>query len=359
MGWPLDPDAADQLTRSHGVDARLTASVNGSGFVVPLELASGSVKIDGRSAVRRTLDCEVVADLTDAAMDPFGVEVRAEYAIVHETTRRKWWVPVGTFVLIDAAEGDALGTVRITGQDRWVRINRARFEQPVTTSGDTVAAIVNLIQSADASIPVDIRRAPAGGTHQPALWDRDRSEAIVKLAASIGCQVYMDPMGTAVVRMRPTLGGPTTWRVGYDNARVSGRRGVSSEYTYNAVAVKSQPQGQAPLYAAARVQSGRLAYGGPFKRRARFYSTSLVNTQAGLQAMADGLLPTVQGVARTVDLTTLPNPALDADDVVPVEVAPGLWERHMVDGYTLPLGLGDGTVPLATRSDTEVDDGGE
>ena len=61
------------------------------------------------------------------------------------------------------------------------------------------------------------------------------------------------------------------------------------------------------------------------------------------------------GVARTLELTSAPDPSLDYGDVLSVEVAAGLWQRHMVQGMTLPLGLG--TTPITTRTDAEDDDG--
>lgn len=353
----LDDTARSLLTRSHGVDARLTASVNGSAFVVPLTLEpGGTVKVDGNSTTRRTLDCTVIADLDTAAVDPYSVQLRAEYAVIDESSRRTWWEPVGTFVLTDAVEAGG-GRVKLTGVDRWQRIIDARFERPTTTSGDTVAAIVDLIHGADESIPVDTSRARAG-SHPPALWDRDRSEAITKLARSSGNEVFMDPLGVAVVQRVRSLGDPSVWSIGItEGARVSATRGVSRAAVYNAWSVKAEPQGAPPLYAVARVEGGPLRYGGPFGKRPRFYSTGLVDTQEQLQAMADSLRDRGQGVARTLDMVVLPNPELDAGHVVMAEAAPQVWQRHIVAGFTLPLGLD--TVPLLTRTDAgEVDDGG-
>lgn len=351
MSWPLEPQAAVLLNRSHGVTARVLASINGSAFVEPVQLASGSIAVDLSSPVRRSLSCEIVADVDDPSVDAFAAELRVEYGIVDDATARTWWVPVGTFVVSEAVEAGA-GVVSVTAPDRWQRIIEARFEQPRTTSGDTVQAIVDLLTEADARIVVDTSRAPTG-THGTSLWERDRDEAITKLAQSIGAVVYFDPMGVAVIARAPALGDAPAWEIGGGDTgvKVSSRRGVSRARTYNAAAVIGEPQGKPPVYAVRRVTSGPLRWGGPFGKRPRFLKSSLIATQAQADGAAAALLARVQGVARTLELESLPNPALDAGDVLAAEIEPGVWQRHIAESFTLPLGLG--VMPIATRSDAD------
>lgn len=351
----LPPQALVALTRSHGVDARLLGSVNGSSFVIPMRLEpGGSVKIDRSSPVRRTLDCQVVAPLSSPTVDPYTAEVRAEYAVIDETTRQTWWVPVGTFVVTDAVDaGD--DRIKLTGADRWQRIIDARFEQPVTTSGNTVDAIVQLLSDADGRIVVDTSEAPTG-THGASLWDRDRDKAVLQLARSVGADVFFDAEGVARIRRVAGLGDAVAWHIGMGagGARISATRGTTRSRTYSAAVVDAEPQGAPPLHAVAYVATGKAQHGGSFGKRPRFYRTTLVQTQAQAQAMADGMRDRIAGVARTLSLDSLPNPTLDGGDVLAVEVDTEVWQRHMLQAMTLPLGLG--TTPIDTRSDENDDE---
>lgn len=359
MGWPMNERAAALIGRSRGVDARLLASVNGSSFVLPVPLQSGgTVSVDGKSAARRSLSCEVQTVITDPAVDPINAEVRAEYGIVDPASGATFWTPVGTFVVTDAVEAGP-GLVSLKATDRWQRVVEARFERPRTTSGNTVAAITALLQEADGRITVEADPALVG-THRASLWDRDRDKAILELAKSIGAVVYFDAMGVAQIRRQPSASDPVYWQIsaGQGGAKSASRRGASRSRTYNAVVVIGEPGGNAPpVYGVARDTdpASRTRYGGPMGKRPRYYRTSLITTEAQANAAAAGLLARYLGVARTLEVDAAPHPGLEAGDVVLAEVARGTWERHISEAFTLPLGLG--TITLATRSNLGEDDG--
>lgn len=359
MAYPLPPQAAALLGRSHGVTARILGSVGGSAFVIPVPLVSGDVKVDGGSPVRRELSCQLRAGLGDPVVDPFSAELRAEYGLVESSSGDVWWVPVGTFV-IESTKEVGPGVVSVKGYDRWRRVANARLTRPVATSGSTAAAIKALLEDADSRITVDVSAAPPG-THQSSLWERDRSDAVLQLARSIGADVFFNPMGVAVVRRAASISDPSVWQVGTGTGgtKVSSARGVSTERTYNGVVVIGEPSGQPPVYGFAydSAPSSRTRWGGPYGKRPRFYRSSLISTQAQATAAAQGLLARALGVARTLDMEALPNPALDAGDVITVEVTAGAWQRHQAQTFTLPLGLG--TTPITTRSTVEGDDDGE
>lgn len=360
MGWPLAPRAATLLGRSHGVTARVTASVNGSDFVLPVALTpGGTVGVDGKSPARRTLGCTLQAAITDPEVDPTSAELRVEYGMQDPASGTIYWTPVGTFVITDAEEA-GLGLVTIKGVDRWQRVVDARFEQPRTTSGNTVTAITNLLTEADSRITVVVD-VGLSGTHLTSLWDVDRGEAITKLARSIGAIVYFRPDGVARIARVPSLGDTSYWQIGRGpgGAKSSSRRGVTRSKTYNAFAVTGQPGGDLPpVYAVARDNdpASKTRYGGPFGKRPRRYTTSLITTQLQAQAAADAGLAQWLGVARTLSVAAPPNPGLDAGDVITAEVAPDEWQRHITESFTLPLGLG--TVGIATRSNVVEDDDG-
>lgn len=351
--WPLDPAALELLGRAHGVQARLWASVNGSGFTVPVPLlAGGSVAVDTASPVRRTLDCKVALPVGHPAVDPLSAELRAEVAVVNPSNGQTWWTPVGTFVVTSALE-ERPGVLAVKGADRYQRVLDARFERPVSTAGSILGSLVTLLEQAHYRITVDTTAAPVTRNAASTLWERDRDEAVRSLATALGAEVVFDPLGVARVRPVPTVSGAIAWRVGRGRygVKIGAQRGASRERTYNAIAVTGEPENLPPVYAIAHVTTGPLRWGGPFGKRPRFYRSTLIETAAQAQAVADSLIARVQGVARTLELDALPNPALDGGDVLQVEVAPGLWQRHLASSFTVPLGLG--SMPIATRTDAD------
>lgn len=356
--YPIPSKVLALLGRDHGVDARLLASVNGSAFVLPLQVVSGSITVDAKSPARRSLSCTVVSSVDEAAVSPLGAEVRAEYGIVDPTSGEVHWVPVGTFVISDAKENTP-GIVELTGTDRWTRVVDARFERAVTTSGNTRAAIASLLAGADDRITVDISEAPANFTHRPTIWDRDRDKAIVQLAASIGCVVWFTPMGVAKVAPVPSLGSPPVWTIagGEGGAKITSSRGVSRSATYNAVAVTGEPGGNAAaVFAVARDSAiaSRTRWGGPFGKRTRFMSSTLISTVAQAYAVAVSMLARVSAVARTVTVETVQHPGLDAYDIVAAQIGDG-FQRLRVGAFSLTLGLG--TMTITALSDTDETEG--
>lgn len=362
MGWPMPGRSASIIPRSHGVYALLRGSVNGSPFTVELPLAGSgsSVAVDLKSNTRRKLKASVRAAIESPTVSPISGEVRAYYVLVDDPTGEQFEVPVGTFVLTDAKESSA-GVVELTGEDRWRRVLDARFPRPVTTSGNTVAAITSLLQGADARIAVEV--APgvnAAATHRTSVWDRDRDKAINQLAQSIGATVYFDPMGIAYIAPLPSLSQDPYWQIlaGPGGARLRRSRGLSRSKTYNAAAVIGDPgNGAAPVYGFASDDDPLSAtrYGGPFGRRPRFYKSSLVTTQAQADTTAASLLASVRGIARTQTVEALAHPGLDAGDVIQVE--DNGFRRFLVGGFTLPLGLGQITIDAVTDAATDDDEG--
>jgi hypothetical protein len=78
----------------------------------------------------------------------------------------------------------------------------------------------------------------------------------------------------------------------------------------------------------------------------------LLNTTAKCNKAARGRLNNSLGLQSSLDLTTVPNPALDAGDCIEVEYPNGLHERHIIDSLSIPLDPG-GQFTVKTRSTTE------
>lgn len=341
------------LGRSHTVTARILASINGSPFTVPVPYVAGSgkVRVTGGTGVARSMTCTVACQPDDVRVDPFATEWRADYGIV-QPNGDTLWVPVATLALRDVQQNGE-GTVQVSAADRWLRVQRARFERTRVTSGSTLAALTAMLTDADARITVDTTRATSSATHRTSVWDRDRDKAVQALARSIGHEVRFDPLGVAVIAPAPTADDPVFWTVERNRGgtKVSSRRGVTSERTYNAVAVVGQTPGGDPVYAVVRdnTPGSRTLWGGPAGKITRFLKSDLISTSGQATAAGQALLAKARAVPRTLTVEALPHPGLDSGHVLDVEVAPRVWERHLVDEFDLPLGAA-GPVSIATRS---------
>ncbi len=358
--YPITREAIDILTRAHGVTARLVASVNGSSFSYPVQLEDGSVGVSSKQPIRRKLSATIKASLDDPEADVFRTEMRAEYGLYTNPDVIEW-IPVGTFVVTDAKKS-GLGKIDITAEDRWKRIINARFVQPEITSGSSIAAITRLITEADDRISV-IDTTGDTTTHKSALWERDRDKAITTLAQSMGAIVYFDPDGNAVIAYEPDmLNDPVAWSVGggEGGALIDAIPGTTQGNTYNAVVVEGEaPDGSTSVRAMASITAvdSPILYGGPFASRPRYYRSALIRTQAQAQSTANSFLRKVSGVSRILDLSTFPNPALEGGDILLAEVEEGKWERHIVDSFTVPLGLGGFEISTRTSYDPEATGG--
>lgn len=348
--YDIGQAAVNILTQPHRVSGRLLASVNRSAFSYPVQLESGEVAVSSTDPIRRKLSATIIANINDPECDVFRTEMRAEYGI--------WlyngdvvWVPVGTFVVTDANEAGR-GRVEIKGEDRWRRVLNARFLRPVTTSGKHIDAIATLMMGADPRITVQ-QLVTSTSTHRTMLWERDRDKAILELAKAVGLDVGFDPTGQGQIRQQPSIGDPIAWTIGRGDgaALIDSKQKRSQGNTYNAVVAEGEgSDGSPPVRAMASITdpNSPIVFGGGFAQRPRYYRSALMTTMAQCQQAADSLLKKVSGVPKMLDLDSFVHPGLETGDVILAEVAPGQWERHLVDGFTIPLG--PGSFSLTTRT---------
>lgn len=359
--YDIGPEALRLITRAHGVTGRLLASVNGSAFSYPVVMESASVSVNGNQAVRRKLDAVIKAQIDSPECDVFRTEIRAEYGVIL-ADQRVIWIPVGVFVVTDAQEQGG-GKISIKGEDRWRRVVNARFLYPEITSGSITAAIINFMQDADQRITC-VDKTGSTANHNRALWERDRAQAVLDLTKSLGAKTVFLADGTAAIVSAPDPAkGKPAWIVGEGEggALIESRRGTSQGNTYNAVVAEGErPDGNIAVRAIATIDNEKspILFGGPFASRPRYYRSALITTQGQAQSTANAMLLRVSGISRTLELDSFVHPGLDADDIIEVEVDTGVWEKHVVDSFTIQLGPGGTTIQTRTPF-SEADEEGD
>lgn len=164
------------------------------------------------------------------------------------------------------------------------------------------------------------------------------------LATAIGYEVFFDARGICTFQPipDPTLGDPQ-WEVD-DQANptvVAVSRTLSDESTYNYVVAQGESTGTvAPVSAVAQDldPTSPTFVNGPYGTVSTYFTSGEITTQAQAQAAADAILRNVKGVSESVDLSMVPNPALEPGDVMAVNVGnTKVSGQYLINQVTTPL----------------------
>jgi hypothetical protein len=131
---------------------------------------------------------------------------------------------------------------------------------------------------------------------------------------------------------------------------------VSNESVYNAVvALGGSSNSDIPPVSAVAIDDNPASptrWGGPLGKKPKILEQDeLLGTVELCQAKADLLLQYYVAESRTLDMTALPNPALEPGDVVAISMLDGTVENHLLVSTSIPLGIGTWTADtLSTRA---------
>lgn len=362
--YPVSQAFLDTITASHRIAVRATAYLGGA--VVPggedLLVAEGSVRVDGKSKVRRQAEGlrfvtrDGKTSTLRAVLEPPGTELQIWRGVTHPSGTDEL-APLGRFRVGEVSDSLAVpGTVVVTGADRSSQVAADRFLAP--RAGDTTktipAQIAALIQESVPGVTVTDHSGSAQMVAAGVVWERERWDAIEELANSIGCVVFADPEGSFVIEPQTDPAAPADWTVltGEGGVLLDGDRRTTLDGVYNVVVATSSPtDGTAPSYGYAEDTNAAspTRVSGPMGRVPRFYSSPLLATDAQALSAAQSILARAIGRRGSLDVTSLVNPALDAGDRIDVVLPDGSTRRHVVDSFAVPLSP-TGSMTLATRT---------
>lgn len=366
--YPVSDLFLSALRSSHSAVVRLDAYRGGVLLASDLPISAGSVTVDASSKVRRQLTATIAdpslapaAGDPDAMLAPYGTELRAYRGIRHLTGAVEW-VPLGRF-RVESARADVQASgVEVTAADRSALVAGARFLAPTpsVTTNTVPAEIARLIRGAAPDAAVTDETGYTGGV-AALTWERERWDAVESLATGIGAEVFFDPDGVARIRPVPSIDSPLAWTVdaGEGGVMVAAEQRTSRERTFNGVVVTGERTDGTPPVAATVTDDDPASptywYGG-FGQVPHFYSSPQITTTGQATTTAVALLGRTRGLVRQLTLASIPNPALDALDVIGVVFPDGSTERHLVDKLTVPLDPGE-AMPIETRSPEPVTEG--
>jgi Domain of unknown function (DUF5047) len=185
-----------------------------------------------------------------------------------------------------------------------------------------------------------------------AYFSESRSETVMELARAGASEAYFDADGNFVYDLVPGTADPV-WDVdaGETGVLVAAAEALARTGVYNGVLVEGQATADAPPVTALVTDDDPVSptrWGGPFGKVARIDTSTAVQTTGQAQTVAQAILDSQLGLARSLTLTEAPHPGLEAGDVIRVTFPDGRVELHVVD--TVRLDLGTGPQELSTRS---------
>ncbi|MBA0054301.1 DUF5047 domain-containing protein [Streptomyces sp. AJS327] len=367
----VTPEFLPALATDHGMVSQVDVIYDGATVAEDIPFIDGSVTVDGSSDTRRALTLTVPdpSVFPDSETDPYAVYGQQLYAqrgvqFINGDTE---WVPLGFFV-ITSVEGDVHTgplTVQAAGLESLVKA--APFEAATSTGAALSPAAFIRAQLEEVIPTVSFVDQSTNGTIGLAFttWDADASrwDALMDVARSIGCDLFVNATGTFVLRDLPDINAPgaaTVWDVdaGEGGVLVAAEKSLTSEDVFNRVVVRGENTAEdvPPVFATATITDAKdpLRYSGPFGRRVKSYSSNLVVTTDQAQGTANALLRSYRAPNKTVKLSTVPNPALDSGDRIRVTYGNGMDpELYLVKSFEIPLDNDSGEFHIETLSGKE------
>ena len=349
------------LRHSHTVVVRATIYRPGNPTGVDARVTGGSLRADRDARVRRQGTLSVAFDLAGAADFvrelPFGGYAKAERGVMYGDGTTEY-VPVG-YLRVDAVTWESeKGEATLTLVDRMAQVQDEAFTTPWSPVGlKPTQAVEQAIRDVFGdTIGYHLETDPAQETALvDAIYDEDRAAAVGALASSIGAEAFFDARGDFVLAPAPDLEElEPAWTIdaGEEGALEIVSESLDRTSVRNGVAVRGQAGGDLPpIFALATDDDPEspTRWGGPFGKVALISNLTSVVTQEQADATAASLLRLRLGLARTLTLGALPNPALEPGDAVRIVFADGREEEQLVNAVEIPLDV-EASLAVTTSS---------
>jgi hypothetical protein len=250
-------------------------------------------------------------------------------------------------------------TIDVTGNDLALMISKDTFiapESPVGASPTVIGEIKRLLQD---RVPVVVAAGVTDTAVNTTLiyqQQSDRWAAVEDLAARIGADVRMNGDGQCEVypitsaSVATLIGGPEGLQVSVDTEQT-----YDETYNYFVADGTATVNGQSqPVRGTASITGGELVFGGPHGRYPKYYSSTMLNTQAAADAYAAQMRDTqIAGLTTDLYVEALPMPQLQIGDWVTVPTPRTDGMAPPLSGRIVHMGL-SGTRTTVDRMDLTV-----
>ncbi len=352
------------VARSHQLVVRADIVRNGKTVAQGLPVTAGSVTANRTQLARRTCSVTIgdpAYTPTGASGDllaPYGNEIRLWRGAV--TVNGPELICVGTFGIRSVTFDDGVFKgIAVTGIDRLKRVEETRFPFPRTSppAASAVEQIKALLREVVPWAEVRVDPDVVDVSLPRVTWPQSRSQALVDLASSLGCEVFADPYGDFIIQPQPSPNDPPVFTVtgGPGGVLIGARHDLTRDQVFNGVVARGSTTsaGGATVISDLATDDDPTSptfWGGPFGRVVGFYDSALFVNKDQANNAARAMLVNNTGAARSINYSTVVNPALEPGDVVQVvDPATGIVERHLQDSITIPLDAA-GVMTAQTRS---------
>lgn len=345
-------------------------SPDGSLLYGDLPITDGTVTIDRGSDCRYTCSL-TVADGNDSLMPfsptdllaPYGNRL-AIYMGMRYPDGSVESVPVGLY-RIEEPTGDVdLGSISISGKGLECIVTDDKFTAPYSIVTNTDAAVACTGLLAD-PLPLAVLAATTAPTPLPTqTWDAgsDRWAAMKDCATAAAAEIFADAVGAWVLRPIPDVAtAAPVWEVAAGTVLITSTWGLSRDGVYNGVLATGENTSDNTAPVAALVTDDDVTsptyWGGNFGHSLYSFTSSLLTTTALAAGAARAKLLDLKAPTTTLELTAVPNPALEAGDCIRVINRDGRRDLHLVQSIGLSLTDAAMTIKTISRKDEESDDG--
>lgn len=274
------------------------------------------------------------------------------------------YIPLGVFVIMDVeVQVDPDGvSIAVTGQDRSIRISRARWTDPYKVANGTAVetALTNLLNDRWGSITTSFTTTGATTTQVVLGLDTDNDpwQDAVKIAEANALDLYFDNDGTCILEPKrdyTDTEGDETYVEGSEAMLLAASRRLTAEGVYNAVVVTGEGTDDTQYRSTVLDDdpaSPTYVYG-PFGLVPTFRSSPLINSQRSADKYAAAILNEIKGTTEAISWEQVVDPSLDAGDTVTVvDTAARISRTLVLDRISIPLSASEamGSVARTIRT---------
>lgn len=353
------PTSAEFLLKIRGSHIAIAkAEVWGEGTKLrDLDVTSGSVRVDAKSATRRTVSITLSADRQDndlvpdsefSDLAPFGNELRVYRGAVLDNGTEEY-VPLGVFVITDVSITDRIGGVdiAINGSDLSFKVSTNRWLSAYkVAAGDLSTSLTTLLQNRYSDIKLSFPTLTGVNINALVLGtdtDNDPWKDAVQIAEDCGYDLYFDADGVCQLTQFPSLDASVvvaSYSENEDATITDLDRTLSAISTFNGVCFTGESSKSEPV----RVEvwdedplSPTYRYG-KFGQRVLFYSSPVVVTLTAAVSAAISVLNRYLGAQEEITWKAIVNPAHDANDVIYINNVGAKVNRIIIiDSLDIPL----------------------
>ena len=345
-----------------------------------LDVTSGDIAVDGTASIRRSLAIKLtdpsgtlVPRTAKDLLDPrTGNELRVFRGIVLGTkyatmeaavpSQNIEWVPLITARLTNPniTENASGLEISITGYDRARAVQRVqwvdRYFVPYNTTVPAAIRALLLNRVSTLSIITAASAQLIYGKWFGLDGQSDPWKDAMSLAELAGWKLRVDPMGVVYAGPIPDPNlqiADWSYVEGTDCMVTDYSRDLSEDQTYSGVIITAESIAAGTSFQGVAWDTdinSPTYYLGPFGKIPFRKTITGIGTQIDADAAAAAELIKVKGLSEKVSITAVPNPALDADDVIRVTRSRlGIDAYYVVESITQPIGDGLMKIVCKTR----------